>query len=168
MVPDVRRVGKLDAKSITRSDVRALMSRIEAPVLANMVKAPRRRSSSWAVKQEILTVNPCIGRSDKNGTQDRRPRAVKTRVTQFWAAFDSAGLVRSSALKLILLTGQRPGEVSHMRREHVRDGWWEMPVSPIAKLGWPGTRTSRVTGCGCAGSGRARSSSEVDGRQGVV
>src|SRR5882724_10399932 len=43
--------GKLDAKSITRSDVRALMSRIEAPVLANMVKAAASAIFSWAVKQ---------------------------------------------------------------------------------------------------------------------
>jgi integrase len=41
---------------------------------------------------------------------------------------------------MILLTGQRPGEVSHMRTEHIVDGWWEMPGEPVAKLGWPGTK----------------------------
>ena len=35
----IPRWGKIDAKSITRADVRALMSRIEAPILANQVKA---------------------------------------------------------------------------------------------------------------------------------
>ena len=42
----------------------------------------------------------------------------------FWAAFDGAGLA-GTALKLILLLGQRPGEVSHMRFEHIDCGWWE-------------------------------------------
>jgi integrase len=64
-------------------------------------------------------------------------------VPKFWAAFDSAGLVRSSALKVILLTGQRPGEVSHMRREHIKDGWGEMPGLPDDKLGWPGTKNDQ-------------------------
>ena len=59
---------------------------------------------------------------------------------RFWSAFDDAGLVVGTALKMILLTGQRPGEVSHMRREHIVDGWWEMPGEPVPALGWPGTK----------------------------
>ena len=61
-------------------------------------------------------------------------------VPQFWSAFDDAGLVAGTALKMILLTGQRPGEVAHMRREHIVDGWWEMPGEPVPALGWPGTK----------------------------
>jgi integrase len=61
-------------------------------------------------------------------------------VAPFWNAFNSAGLVRSSALKTILLTGQRPGEIAHMRREHITQSWWEMPGEPDPKIGWPGTK----------------------------
>jgi integrase len=50
-------------------------------------------------------------------------------------------LIKSAALKMILLTGQRPGEVAHMRREHIRDGWWEMPGGLAA--GWPGTKNGK-------------------------
>jgi integrase len=135
----IPRWGKIDAKSITRADVRALMSRIEAPILANQVKAAASAIFTWAVKQEIVTVNPCIG-VDGNETRDRDRVLSDSEVPKFWAAFDSAGLIRSSALKVILLTGQRPGEVSHMRREHIKDGWWEMPGSPDKMLGWPGTK----------------------------
>jgi hypothetical protein len=46
-------------------------------------------------------------------------------------------------LKVILLTGQRPGEVSHMRHEHIVDGWWTMPGEPDHKLGWPGTKNGQ-------------------------
>ena len=46
--------------------------------------------------------------------------------------------VRGAALKMILLTGQRPGEVANMRREHVVGGWWQMPGEPVG--GWPGTK----------------------------
>ena len=47
------------------------------------------------------------------------------------------------ALQLILLLGQRPGEVSHMLAEHVIDGWWEMPGEPINELNWPGTKNKQ-------------------------
>src|SRR5262245_45340549 len=133
------RWGKLDAKSISRADVRALMSRIAAPVLANQVRAAASAIFTWAVKQEIVTANPCIG-VDGNETRSRERVLSDSELPRFWSAFDDAGLIRSSALKVILLTGQRPGEVSHMRREHIKDGWWEMPGEPDKKLGWPGTK----------------------------
>jgi integrase len=133
------RWGKLDARSMTRSDVRTMMGRIEAPIVANQVKASASAIFSWAVKQEIVTANPCIG-VDNNETRSRERVLSDSEVPRFWRAFDDAGLVRSSALKVILLTGQRPGEVSHMRREHIVDGWWEMPGAPDKELGWPGTK----------------------------
>ena len=36
--------------------------------------------------------------------------------------------------------GQRPGEVAHMRYEHIADGWWTMPGAPEAATQWPGTK----------------------------
>ena len=27
-----------------------------------------------------------------------------------------------------------------MRREHIKDGWWELPGEPVPALGWPGTK----------------------------
>lgn len=42
-------------------------------------------------------------------------------VPKFWQAFGDAGMA-GVALKVLLLSGQRPGEVAHMRREHIVDG----------------------------------------------
>ena len=64
---------------------------------------------------------------DRNPTTSCESVLSDSEVPKFWTGFDSAGLVAGTALKIILLTGQRPGEVAHMRREHIRDGWWEMP-----------------------------------------
>jgi integrase len=136
------RWGKVDAKSISRADVRAMMGRIEAPVLANQVKLAASAIFSWAVKQELITVNPCFG-VDRNETRSRERVLSDSELPKFWAAFDSAGPVQSAMLKVILLTGQRPGEVGYMRREHVKDGWWEMPGAPDPKLGWPGTKNDQ-------------------------
>ena len=46
--------------------------------------------------------------------------------------------------KVLLLTGQRPGEVAHMRYEHVKDGWWELPGAPDAATKWPGTKNAQT------------------------
>jgi integrase len=129
----------LQAASVTRGDVRTMMSRIEAPVLANQVLAAASAIFSWANKQEIISGNPCRG-VERNETRSRERVLSDTEVPRFWMAFEDAGLVASSALKTILLTGQRPGEVAHMRREHIVDGWWEMPGQPVHALGWPGTK----------------------------
>jgi integrase len=133
------RWGKLSAGSITRADVRTLMAGIAAPVLANQVLAAASAIFSWAVTQELVTANPCRG-VERNATKTRERILSASELPMFWRAFDDAGLVAGSALKTILLTGQRPGEVSCMRREHIVDGWWEMPGAPVPTLGWPGTK----------------------------
>ncbi len=48
------------------------------------------------------------------------------------------------ALKVLLLTGQRPGEVAHMRYEQIVDGWWTLPGAPEAATKWPGTKNAQT------------------------
>ena len=127
------RWGKLKATAITRADVRAVMIRIDAPIVANQVLASASAIFSWAIKQEILTVNPCK-LVDRNPTTDRERVLSDAEVKLLWEKLDPA-------LKLILLTGQRPGEVAAMQREHIVDGWWQMPGKPQGD--WPGTKNSR-------------------------
>jgi integrase len=133
------RWAKLDAKSISRSDVRVAVAKISSASIANQTLAAASAIFSWAVKQEILQANPVRG-VERHALAARERVLSDAEVPKFWQAFDDAGLVRSSALKAILLTGQRPGEVAHMRREHVEDNWWTMPGKPDTKLGWPGTK----------------------------
>jgi integrase len=138
------RWGKLDAATVTRADVRALVGKIEAPITANQVLAAASAVFSWGVKVEVVATNPCRG-VDRNKTTSRERVLSDGEVLRFWSAFDDCGLVVGSALKTILLTGQRPGEVAHMRREHVvEDKWWEMPGAPDPKVGWPGTKNGQA------------------------
>jgi integrase len=136
------RWGKLQASSITRADVKAMMARIEAPIAANQTLAAVSAIFSWALKEEILPTNPSklVGR---NQTKSRERVLSDGEIPKFWAAFDDAGLVVGAALKMILLSGQRPGEVAHMRREHIKDAWWEMPGEPVPALSWPGTKNGQ-------------------------
>jgi len=127
------RWGKLKATAITRADVRAVMIRIDAPIVANQTLAAASAIFSWAIKQEILTVNPCK-LIDRNPTTDRERVLSDEEVRLLWEKLDPA-------LKLILLTGQRPGEVAAMQREHIIEDWWQMPGKPQGA--WPGTKNGR-------------------------
>jgi integrase len=129
---------KLQAANITRADVKAMLARIEAPIMQNQVLASVSAVFTWAVAQEILPSNPCK-LIERNKTRDRERILSPSELPRFWSAFDAAGLA-GAALKAVLLLGQRPGEVRHMRREHLVDGWWEMPGEPVPSLGWPGTK----------------------------
>src|SRR5215467_15578486 len=134
------RWGKLEANSITRADVKTLMRGMEqAPIAANQALAAVSAVFTWAVKEEIVSSNPCRGVA-RNPTRSRDRVLSASEIPMVWSALDDAGPIVGTALKLILLLGQRPGEVSHMRREHIVDGWWEMPGEPIPSLGWKGTK----------------------------
>jgi integrase len=125
--------GKLS--SVTRRDVEVMHASVEKPVLANQVIAAASAIFSWAVKKAIITVNPCVG-VDRNKTKARERVLSDSEVALFWPKLNPA-------LRMILLTGQRPGEVEHLCREHVVEGWWEMPGEPVPELDWPGTKNAR-------------------------
>jgi integrase len=134
--------GSLTAQSITRSDVRAIMGKIGAPVLANQVVKSASAIFTWAVKQELLASNPCRG-VEHNATTSRERVLADTEVPLFWQAFGEAG-VAGAALQVLLLTGQRPGEVTHMRYDQIADGWWTLPGAPDVATGWPGTKNAQT------------------------
>lgn len=136
------RWAKMQADAVSRQDVKTAIRRIQAPIVANQTLAAASALFSWAVREELLTSNPCT-LVVRHPTRNRERVLSDSEIPRFWTAFDRAGLRKSAALKMILLTGQRPGEVRHMRREHIVDGWWEMPGQPDPKLNWPGTKNGR-------------------------
>jgi integrase len=146
--------------SITRTDMKEVLRRLR-PVLANQVKASASALFNWAIREEIAKdlTNPCIG-IEPNATSSRERVLSASEIPQFWAAFDDLDLTRGRALRMILLTGQRPGEIRHMRREHIEIGehrftdengrdytakgaWWSLPGQPDVSLGWPGTKNAQ-------------------------
>jgi integrase len=117
------------------------MARIEAPIVANQTLAAVSAIFSWGVKEEIVAANPCK-LVERNPTKSRERVLADSELPLFWKAFGDLDPVRAAALRMILLTGQRPGEVANMRREHIVDGWWQMPGEPVADI-WPGTKNGQ-------------------------
>src|SRR5262249_45817726 len=127
----------------TRSHVKALMREVTAPVMANQTLAAASAIFSWAIREEVagVTANPCL-KVKRNAVTSRERILSDAELPLFWNAFSQAGEA-GKVLKLILLTGQRPGEVAAMKREHVESGWWTMPGEPDGN-GWPGVKNKRA------------------------
>jgi integrase len=129
------RWGRQVAKMITRADVRAAIGAIESPSVANQVLAAASAIFRFGVKMEVVPSNPCTG-IESNKAPSRERVLGDSELAQFWPHL-------TPPLRVLLLTGQRPGEVRNMRREHIKDNWWELPGPEIPALKWPGTKNKR-------------------------
>lgn len=131
----------LPAASIQRSDVKDMVAKLK-PVLGNQVLKSVSAVFSWGMREDIVTENPCR-LIEHNATASRERILSETEVPLFWRALDEVvDPIAASALRTILLTGQRPGEVCGMRFEHLKDGFWELPGAPSAH--WPGTKNGKA------------------------
>jgi integrase len=128
-----RKVGE-----IARRDVIALLDKIvherKAPVMANRVRALASKVFNFAVSRDLVPFNPVAGvpRPAKEKSKDTVLSEEQIRV--LWAELENRAEPTASVFRLILLTGQRPGEVKKMRWADVGEDTWRIP-SEIAKNG---------------------------------
>jgi integrase len=154
------RWGERAIDEITKQDVRGLVQDLADGKLAANGKpttvAPRNlravlsKMFDWATEQGLLPGNPAAGvklparvrEHHKKGGRDRvlSDEEIETLWDELYRLDDfsrSRGRVpvSAAAFRLILLTGQRPGEVLSMRWADIEDGaWWVIPAE-VAKNG---------------------------------
>jgi len=149
------------ASEVTRADVKALLQPIaeRAPVMANRVLALISRMYNLAIAEDVhgITANPAMRLPKPGGEETSRDRALtRKEIRTLWTALEQAqhpprdgddvdkatlppiGHMLARGLQMILVTGQRPGEVFGMKWEHVsEDGaWWDLPRT-LTKNGNP-------------------------------
>lgn len=143
--------GKRKANSIKRRDVIQLIEQIMdrgSPVMANRTLGLLKQVFKFGVQRDIIDASPAVA-VDKPAREKRRDRVLsEDEIRSFWAGLDKASMSEDLriALKLCLVTVQRRGEVSGMRRCEIEDGWWTLPkerskngkahripLSPLAK-----------------------------------
>lgn len=121
------------AADIKRRDVILLLERIVergAPIMANNTFEKLRKMFNFAVERDILEFSPCY-RVKKLVKQEYKDRVLtEQEIAQVWTGLDSAYMSpeMSRALKLILLTAQRPGEVIGMHSREISGEWWTIPA----------------------------------------
>jgi integrase len=120
--------------SITRRDAVLILDKIRkrAPIGANRVQTVLVRMLNFAAERGIIDFSPLAGM--RRGKENARSRVLTdAEIKSLWACLDLERTdidiyhVTKLALKAILLTGQRPGEVSSMQWDQIDGDIWIMP-----------------------------------------
>ena len=103
---------------ITKADVHVRLDQLidrGAPVMANRFLAVFRKMCAWAMERGIIASNPCAGIRAPT-TEISRDRVLSDdELRVIWKASDDLGWPFGPIVKLLMLTGQRKGEVATMR-----------------------------------------------------
>jgi integrase len=116
---------KLD--SITRADVRAMLDRIEAPIAANRTCSIVRKFFNWAVENDMIATSPVAGVRTPNPETSRDRVLTDDELRAVWQEAERIGYPLGSIVQLLILTGQRRGEVAGMRWDEIQAGLWSLP-----------------------------------------
>jgi integrase len=141
------------AADIRKRDIVLLLDRITARgsrVMANRIDALGRQAFAFAVSRDLLETSPWIGINRPGGDEQPKERKLTDdEIRAFWNGVDDATMSKPIrlALKLILTSAQRPGEIASaalseietkarvwtIPPEHSKNGKaHRVPLSPLA------------------------------------
>ena len=128
-------IGSMKVTDVSQRDLLAITDAIVARgklVMANRVFALAGMLMNHAVEKRVLKSNPFAGMKRPGGKESPRARVLtEAEIKTLWIALDSTRLSISSeirrALKLVLVTCQRPGEVIGMHTSEIDGEWWTIP-----------------------------------------
>ncbi|SFK28597.1 tyrosine-type recombinase/integrase [Methylocapsa palsarum] len=103
---------------IRKADIHELLDSIvdrPAPIVANRVLAIFRRMCGWAVERGIIEASPCLGIRSPSPERSRDRVLDDVELRAVWLAAEGLGWPFGRIIQLLILTGQRLGEVSEMR-----------------------------------------------------
>ncbi|NCQ23684.1 MAG: integrase [Rhodobacteraceae bacterium CG17_big_fil_post_rev_8_21_14_2_50_63_15] len=140
-------LGHIKVTDIRRRDViEVIEAKAEkTPRAAANVLIYARRLLDYATDRDFIPANPLAGLKPSSitvkGKRDPLKAVARGRVLDhdeiraFWHSVETCGLHRLTALalKLVLVTGQRPGEVSGMREDEISGRWWTIPANRRGK-----------------------------------
>ena len=127
--------GKFKAKDIRKRDVVLLLEGVVkrgSPVMANRLRALIHKMFTFAMDRDIIEANPCAGVKPLAPEKPKERALAEEEIKSLWENLDKHDLIMSPeikrSLKLILATGQRPGEVAEMHRREINARWWTIPA----------------------------------------
>jgi integrase len=148
-------------KDVGKADIFNIVERkaIHTPVAARHLLVYCKGMLDWFADREIIESNPALGikpqkisvRGKENALKSKKRERILSpeEIRNFWEMADDTGMHKliALALKLTLVTGQRPGEVAGMHADEIAGDVWiipadrrmktetenEVPLSPLAK-----------------------------------
>jgi integrase len=125
--------GKRKAEDIAKRDVILLLEKIierGSPGMANNCFQIVRKMFNFAVERDILPHTPCVGVKLPSPRIARDRVLSEEEIKNLWESLDKANLAEETrkAIKLVLITAQRPGEVAGMHVSEIDGRWWTIPA----------------------------------------
>jgi integrase len=117
---------------IKRRDVIDLVETIaeETPILANRVLSGLTTFFNFLLGRDIMAVSPCLGVKRPSKETPRHRALDDDEIVALWKACDAAGPLYSAVVRLLLLTGERRGEVTGMKWSELdpKARTWTLPA----------------------------------------
>jgi integrase len=135
-------LGKRKIRDVRRRDVIAMVEDLahDRPRQAALLLAYTKGLFAWAEDREIIEANPAATIKPRKVSKAMAPRnrarvLTSNEIRAFWGSAETCGLHHLTALclKLILVTGQRPGECAGMSWEEVDGNVWTIPAARRGK-----------------------------------
>ncbi|WP_319405405.1 tyrosine-type recombinase/integrase [uncultured Desulfosarcina sp.] len=127
--------GKRKVADITRRDAVLLIDKVRkrAPIGASRLQSAMIRMWNFAAERGIIDFSPMVGM--KRPKENPRTRVLSDdEIKKLWAGLDLENMdidifrPTKLAIKMIILTGQRPGEISDMRWSEIDGDVWTVPA----------------------------------------
>jgi integrase len=125
----------LQLTDIKRHDIKELirLKARTAPISANRLLSLITKIFNWAVKEEYIESSPAT-LIDRPGQEVERERSLSAdEIRILWGAFDKLGYPWGPLFKLLLVTGQRRGEVTGMKWSEITADGWKLPGERVKK-----------------------------------
>jgi integrase len=115
---------------IARRDIRELVERVaeDRPVMANRTLAHLSKFFAWLCQRDVIPASPCVGVVRPAEEKARERVLDDAEIRRLWLACDAIGGPAGSCIKLLLLTGQRRGEIAHLKWSEVKGNTIELPA----------------------------------------
>jgi integrase len=115
--------------SITRAEVKALLrekARV-SPIAANRLLALISKIFTWALDEETIEASPAV-RLPRHAKEQERERALTAdEIKTLWKALGKLDYPFGAVFRMLLVTGQRRGEVADMKWSEIDGDGWKLP-----------------------------------------
>lgn len=133
-------IGKMEIFSVRHKHAVSLIEQIatKVPGSARNVMKFGRQMFKYACRQEWAEIQPfqeITASVPKIAPKTDDRHLDDDEIVKAWAEISKSSSSKEvkRALKLILVTAQRPGEVAQLHRDQIKDRWWTIPAEVAGK-----------------------------------
>lgn len=118
---------------IARGDIKELLREKarSAPISANRLKSLISKIFTWALKEEIIAASPALSLDPPGGIEKDRQRErnlTAEEIKAVWGGCEQVGYPFGPLFQMLLVTGQRRGEVAAMKWSQITPEGWMLPA----------------------------------------